>query len=806
MDFFTGRVIDIAIQGVLSVAPKLVPASLRAQIRDRLDDINPWNDVKTNHDLVRAVRLSWIAASRRVLKNARAQARTDPSFPDEQRRSAIAFADSARARLVRLRDQLRRRDLPVGPSPIDDCLGLVLEGTPEFIDAAGRRPDETALNERFTEILTELIGARPEDIQPLVYLVSGGRTNPVQDFSALVFAEFAELIKDGRYPQATEAFRIHLWNRVMGAVGEVSAEVREAAAKLPTMEAMLAGASASLSRIEAAQERHGETLESVHAHQAAANRKLDHVLALLLDDGTFSDTDRERLRLEVERSRQTGDIGEQAMEAVLRKVIGGAQPLNDVVAELRATIDGLRGAIAQAQQPHNLQGDFEEQRKRAAELLRNGDLDGADGLFADLDEALTDAHRAGTGGTTRRARAAVKADRAGIAMTRHRYLEAAALYRTAAEIVAEIPAQRARYADQEIQALMRQGEEHDEVASIQAAIKRIAAEAEQISRGREPVRWAENRLNLARVALMGGMHTEDPGLLETAANAFGEAMLEEPAAAAIRAAALVGRAIAYREWSGVATKGGKDLIAKAITEFEKAGEALEAKKETLEWAVFALERATAWFRLAESTRDKQHFRVADGLASEATVALRPWSSLHFGRVMMLKAEIMLAGGGDPIDSICSSAPQLVDGIARFLPLDRMRGDRQRLNKLGGRVAEHFAARPPATQTNSDPPLDKTGHLVWAQAYYKKAADFTDTESRPVPWIELMMKAAEIQIWLLRAVPDELTDEGQRQLAGDAIRHLKAVMDFTKRPGGQKFYAEAKAKLRDAERLRAKLRH
>lgn len=775
MEFFTGKLVDIAVSGVMAVAPKLVPASLRAKIRDRLDDINPWNDVKTNHDLVRAVRLAWIAATRRVLKAAREQARTDPAFPDAERKAAMAFADSARARLVPPRDLMRRRDVPVGPSPIDAKLGLVLEGTPEFVDAqAGSGPDETAIDAAFTEVLTELVGIQPDEIRPLALLVSGGSANPAQGFASLVFAEFAELIKDGRYPQATEAFRIHLWNRVMGAVGDVGAAVREAAAKLPAMEAMLAGAGASLARIEQAQERHGEALQDIRTQQAAANRRLDQILSLVLGGGKIADADRERLRQEIESAQKAGGIEDKAVEALLRKLVESATPLENLAAEMKSALSGLREVMSQVQRPHNLESRFEDMRLRAVGLLREGDLDGADGLLADLDDALTAAHRSGAGGPGRRSRAAIKADRAGVALARLRFGDAAAFYAEAAAITADITAESWRYRSDEVDALLRQAGEYDDDDALDRAVAKLDPLLALVVRQRDPVRWAETRLRSARVLLLSGRNRGDGNRLDSALKAFSDAQEAAERNSALYVSAERGGAIALRELAATTTdRARSEALLEACRQlYEQMFAQPYAGDFPLDIQDLRLDQAAALLHLGKLKGDAAILEEALSLVRDILDEYQILS-MEYGRLKgyrgarraILEAEIILSRHKE-LDWLRIGISHL-EYAEKELPSDRMRFERKRMYWIRGEMDERMA------DLELDPEGRRFGfggneaaashYLKTAVGSYRKFRELCDPLRNPRELERVALRAGELHL--------RLFERGKNLSREQALGHL-----------------------------------
>lgn len=202
---------DIAFSGLAGVLAGVIPDHVKRRALARLDDRNPFKSISANHDLVRATRLAWIEAAQDVIAVARSQA----SSSDWRGQSAdiVRFADLIDDALLDSRDHALDRRKSPGPSPIDAHVQAVIDGVPELMSPGEHVGIGASVTDGFPSVLAGLTGWPPNEV-PSIFgdvartglpLAGGGQ----RAFGELVFAAFAELIKDPKkYPQAREAFYV----------------------------------------------------------------------------------------------------------------------------------------------------------------------------------------------------------------------------------------------------------------------------------------------------------------------------------------------------------------------------------------------------------------------------------------------------------------------------------------------------------------------------------------------------------------------------------------------------------------------
>ncbi len=225
-----GKLVDLMLGGISRSALGLIPPHLRKEAIARLQDVNPFRRISTNHDLVRAVRLSWIEAALRVLEPVAA-------IPAEAAgKEAKRF--SALLREVLLAERLKAFDRTRAPetSPIDRHVQAVLAGTPEYITSDPGLAHQASVTQGFVSVLAELTGWDEKEIPPVFGRVAtdGVRAgNRAVDFGELVFVSFAELIKSkDKYPEAQTAFHVSMMKTVTDVAESTLAAVRNVDAKL----------------------------------------------------------------------------------------------------------------------------------------------------------------------------------------------------------------------------------------------------------------------------------------------------------------------------------------------------------------------------------------------------------------------------------------------------------------------------------------------------------------------------------------------------------------------------------------------
>ena len=178
----------------------------------RLSDHNPFRSISANHDLTRAVRIAWVEAALEILGAAKAQ-----SESREWARESTEIGDFeslARTELVAVRSAAFDRRTHPGKSPIDLAVKSVIDGVPEYIGQSADTGSEADVTGNFSATLAELTKWPKEEV-PAIFAqiaaqglaITGG--GPARSFGELVFAAFAELIKNpDKYPEAREAFHI----------------------------------------------------------------------------------------------------------------------------------------------------------------------------------------------------------------------------------------------------------------------------------------------------------------------------------------------------------------------------------------------------------------------------------------------------------------------------------------------------------------------------------------------------------------------------------------------------------------------
>jgi hypothetical protein len=280
MDFLS-TIFKITLGALPTAAKKLVPQHIQRRAAARLNDLSPFRTISANHDLVRALRIAWVQAACEVLDAAKHRA--------SKSSDVASFELLARQELVAVRDAAFDRRSHPSEMAIDAHLHAVLQGVPELVVAEPAGLDR-AITKSFTETLAavtrwdarEVPGIFGQIAEAGLPIQGGG---PPRSFGDLVFAAFAELIKDPyKYPQAREAFHIamdklarDLAEATLGAVRGLDAKVDDAIGRidaltvlqdgitwyleaLPEIATGVARIDARTERIEAAQQDHSAIL------------------------------------------------------------------------------------------------------------------------------------------------------------------------------------------------------------------------------------------------------------------------------------------------------------------------------------------------------------------------------------------------------------------------------------------------------------------------------------------------------------------------------------------------------------------
>jgi len=362
LDFF-GKLIDTGLGGVPGVAWKSTPARTKKRMRTWFDDRNPFNEISANHDLIRAVRVSWIEAALEILAAARRQAEV-PEWAGD-RKAIQTFEKLARTELINHRTATFdcRKDLR--PSPIDGHIHAIMEGVPKYI-ASGDAADGADLTADFTDVLAAISGWPKEEVPGIFQqLADHGLpthgTGHAREFAELVFAAFADLIKSpDKYPEARHGF-----NTAMAQSAKVLSETIFAA--VTAVDEKLGEVLARLDALTVMQEGAGKYLELLPDIAAGVERleiKMDDVLAAIAKE---KGVDPEHLRPILERLGHT-DI-----------------PISDIAPTFEQAVDDLMARAGMLSEIHNDGPAIDEAIRAAREKLATADTVGA---IAVLDAAL----------------------------------------------------------------------------------------------------------------------------------------------------------------------------------------------------------------------------------------------------------------------------------------------------------------------------------------------------------------------------------------------------------------------------------
>ena len=209
-----GWLLDLVAQGAgnaPAAAWKTIPSEYRQEAIARFNDRFNFRKISPNHDLIRAVRLSWIEAAFHILDAAAKLA--DTAEWSAQRRDILTVDKLARTKLRSIRFQAFKRDvLPDDLEIIDRHLTDVMDGVAEMIMPTGPGHVGQAATLSFSETLAALTHYGTE--VPEVYDQIAKIGLPLQNgtrrsFGELMFAAFAELLKDpARYPQLRVAYQV----------------------------------------------------------------------------------------------------------------------------------------------------------------------------------------------------------------------------------------------------------------------------------------------------------------------------------------------------------------------------------------------------------------------------------------------------------------------------------------------------------------------------------------------------------------------------------------------------------------------
>jgi tetratricopeptide (TPR) repeat protein len=613
MDFL-GSIFETALGGLPTAAKALIPEHIRRRAAARFDDLNPFRKISANHDLVRALRIAWVEAASEILDAAKHGASGSEDI--------ARFEAVARHELVALRDAAFDRRAHPGETAIDAHLHTVLQGVPEFVIAEPDGKPERTLTRSFTQTLAFVTRWDAREVPTIFGQIAAAGlpvhgTGEPRTFGDLVFAAFAELIKDPqKYPQAREAFHIamdklarDLAEATLTATRGLDRKLDDALARLDALAVLREGA-----------ERYLAALPDIAfgvARIDARTERIEAAIAQLIARHDASDTETNALCVEVDRLRRSGEVRDQAIVAFLRDV--GETPLSpdQYPAQLARFLERYRELLAEVEKPQNLPKQFEAIRQEAAEKIQDGALDSADALLADLREqmAIWRLEQQATLDQAKRDEAAVLGYRAGIAKTRLRYREAAALVAEAADLTAFDRETSWSYRLEQGDNLYDQGNEFGDNTALGEAIVAYRDALVECTRKRVPLDWAMTQNNLGNALSTLGERESSIGRLEEAIAAY-RAALE------VRSRGRVLDWAATQNNLGIALstlgerESGIARLEEAVATYRAALEELSRERVPLDWAATQNNLGTALSRLGQ--RESGIARLEEAVAAYRT--------------------------------------------------------------------------------------------------------------------------------------------------------------------------------------------
>ncbi len=497
--YWAAKLLDLALGGVaLGLGTDV--GHVRRTAQARLADANPLRAISANHDLLRALRIAWVRAALDVLDHALLCARAPQARAeaDELER----FDDLARPALRALRSAAFNRSAHPGDSVVDAALLPVLDGSTGALALDGRS-GAMAVDALFAPALAALAHWPVAEIPPRVLQVAvqgvplpghRGAEGVLRPFGELVFAEFADLIKDPKkYPQASIAFQNalaegarELAGRTLGLAQGIDAKLDQALAGVDALQALRQGLVDEAQQLQA--------LRSEMAQVPAQTVQL--LMDRLHGDGALTGID-QRTLISLAQRLTTDEV----------------RDVDRAVRELQHAVELAAGVVA----PTARQSDdrfVEALRQRVAERTRAGDIDAAVDL---LDDALADLQR-----QEDEMRAALRRSRLAVLdaavqqelLRRDAYAAARRLEARAAVQDAQRPAQSAALRER-AEAFFREGVDRGLGLSLQVAreLERRAIEHAEYAGERAA---AEGRLAEVLLAI-GDREVDDASLAEAVA-------------------------------------------------------------------------------------------------------------------------------------------------------------------------------------------------------------------------------------------------------------------------------------------------
>lgn len=491
---------------VSSKIPAVIPDRVKNQWLERLNDHNPFKVIATNHDLVRATRLAWIKATLHIQEEVHALGHRGEA------RSSVAALNAFDAVLTsKLRDARHlafdRREHP-GSSPIDVHIEAIINSASEAVFPRDRGGIRESVTSSFNEVLAQLSGWEPGEI-PEIYgqvALNGLRSyagGPSRPFGELVFAAFAELIKDPRrYPEAREAFYV--------AMDDLGREIGQATlAAVKGLDAKLDITISGLDTLQILREGIAqlEFLPDIASTTARTETKVDEVLRILSEN--------ERVPLETLRAilREMGEAAETL----------GAEQIGESLMVKAAEFKSLTERLNRLS---NADLEVLRLRKAAASELAKGRFSLTDDYLAEAEARdLSCVEEFEMAARQRRLSAAEsRAERA--AATRLRanpeaYRQAAIHYEKAAQIALPADTETAeRYLGQKGLTLIELGREFGVNAVLLEAIEHFRTMLRSVNRREHPEAWVKTQINLGTALSILGERESEPVRLAEAIAAY----------------------------------------------------------------------------------------------------------------------------------------------------------------------------------------------------------------------------------------------------------------------------------------------
>ncbi|MGD9615348.1 MAG: tetratricopeptide repeat protein [Alphaproteobacteria bacterium] len=610
---FAGKIFDAALGGLPGVAMALLPDHLKRRAAARFDDLNPFNELSANHDLVRALRLAWVEAAGEVL---------DAAEHEASRNSEVArFEAVARRGLIAVRDAAFDRGAHPGESAIDRHLPVVLQGVPEFVAAAPDSGPERSLTRSFTMTLAALTGWDAREV-PAVFgqiaeaglPVRGG--GPPRAFGDLVFAAFAELVKDpNKYPQAREAFHIatdklarDLAEATLTAVRGLDGRLDAAIAGLDALAVLRDGITdylGTLPEIAAGVERIDKRTERIEAVQQDQGAMLAELLALARTGGAF------------QRAAEQG-ISEAAVRAIVERLGGEGIAGDDLISWLDNWIEAAQRELRRG---GNEDEAFEKARREAARLFNSGRIaDASSALMGEFEREEREEQERQQERKRRRVRLLEEAIRFDeLALNGE---AAAAKLRLIAEVEGiSGPEAVGAFLFEKAGEFRERGKQKGENAALLVAIAAYRETLKERTRERTPPGWAGTQNNLGNALSTLGERESGTARLEEAVAAYRAALMEWSREGVPLQWATTQNNLGHALWRLGERESGTARLEEAIAAFRAALTEWTRERVPLGWAMTQNNLSGVLTRLGERESGTARLKEAVAVYREALTEL-----------------------------------------------------------------------------------------------------------------------------------------------------------------------------------------